>query len=260
MDVIDPRPQLRGAVYRGDAAAIVALLPGTEPAEWLQLGGDGLRIALDRHAVGAAETAGQWVSLLRDRSWDGDPELAEQLEARLGTGPTPMLRPLPVDLDELAGILDGDPVTGGGRLDLRTGEVWPQPAIDYAVEVGDEDEDSLEAPWWLPVASEGSRAGYRDMQDFIAAMPERSTATDSPSRSRAGARSAASRMCCPAGRASSSAGMRSPRNASEGGRGPGWPPQATASPTRRTGKRGDGNPDLTPRPLRPTRLPRLMAA
>lgn len=172
MDDSDPRPRLRGAVYRGDAAAIVALLPGTEPTEWLQLGGDGLRIALDQHAVGAAETAGQWVGLLRDRGWDGDPELAEQLEARLGTGPTPMLRPLPVDLDQLAGIVEGDPLAGGGRIDLRTGGVWPEPAIEYAVEVGDEDEASLEAPWWLPVESEGSRTGYRDMQEFIAAQPD----------------------------------------------------------------------------------------
>jgi hypothetical protein len=30
----------------------------------------------------------------------------------------PDLRPLRVDLDELAGILEGDPMYGGGRIDL----------------------------------------------------------------------------------------------------------------------------------------------
>ena len=36
-----------------------------------------------------------------------------------------MLRALPVDLDELAGILEGDLLRVGGRIDIRTGEVWP---------------------------------------------------------------------------------------------------------------------------------------
>ena len=41
-----------------------------------------------------------------------------------------------MSLDELAMILEGDPVHGGGRIDVRTGEVWAQPAIEYAEEVG----------------------------------------------------------------------------------------------------------------------------
>ena len=32
-----------------------------------------------------------------------------------------MLRALPVDLEELAGILEGDPLNAGGRIDMRTG-------------------------------------------------------------------------------------------------------------------------------------------
>jgi len=159
MNAVEPRPELRGAVYRGDAAAIVALLRGVEPAECLQLGGDGLLVALGQAAEGAAEIARAWVAGLRERGWDGDPELADQLAARLGIGATLMLRPLSVDLDELSGVLEGDPVMGGGRVDLRTGEVWAQPAIEYAREIGEEDEDEDEAPWWLPVDSEGSRGG-----------------------------------------------------------------------------------------------------
>jgi hypothetical protein len=73
-----------------------------------------------------------------------------------------MLRPLPVDLEELAGILEGDPLNAGGRIDLTTGEVWPQVAIQYALETGEEDEDSADdAERWLAVHNEGSREPYR---------------------------------------------------------------------------------------------------
>src|ERR1039457_4102085 len=70
------------------------------------------------------------VAALRERSWEGDDVLADQLEAWLGSGVVRDLRPLPVDLDELAGILEGDPVDGGRRIDLAGGEVWPAPP-DY---------------------------------------------------------------------------------------------------------------------------------
>lgn len=59
MENIDPTVQLRGAVHRGDAAAIVALLHRTGPAEYLQPGGDGLVVALAQHAEGAATAAGR---------------------------------------------------------------------------------------------------------------------------------------------------------------------------------------------------------
>ena len=107
------------------------------------------------------------VTALQAREWEGDRELADALDAALGSGPTPMLRPLPVDLEELAMILEGDPVDGGGRVDLRTGEVWPQPAIEYAEEVGEIDEDDDDPDRWLWVQSEGSHDGYRDMERFI---------------------------------------------------------------------------------------------
>jgi hypothetical protein len=63
---------------------------------------------------------------------------------------------------------EGDPLTAGGRIDVRTGEVWPQAAIEYALETGEEDEDGADdLERWLPVHGEGSREGYRDMQLFI---------------------------------------------------------------------------------------------
>lgn len=57
-----------------------------------------------------------------------------------------MLRPLPVDLEELAMILEGDPVHGGGRVDLRTGEVWPQSAIEHAQEMGEIGDEADDDP------------------------------------------------------------------------------------------------------------------
>jgi hypothetical protein len=95
---------------------------------------------------GAAELARELVVGLRQRGWDGDDELADQLEARLGSGPAGMLGGLPVDLEALAGILEGDPLSVGGRIDVRTGEVWSQAAIEYALETGAEDEDTADDP------------------------------------------------------------------------------------------------------------------
>ncbi len=84
-----------------------------------------------------------------------------------------MLRGLPVDLEELAGILEGDPLSVGGRIDIKTGEVWSQAAIEYVLETGEEDEDSADDPErWLAVHGEGSREGYRDMELFIASVED----------------------------------------------------------------------------------------
>jgi hypothetical protein len=63
-------------------------------------------------------------------------------------------------------VLEGDPVQGGGRIDLRTGEVWPQSAIEYAEEVGEIDEEDDDPERWLWVEC-GVHDGYRDMEWFI---------------------------------------------------------------------------------------------
>jgi hypothetical protein len=150
---------------------------------------------------GAAELARKLVVGLRPRGWDGDDELADQLEAQLGRGPVAMLRALPVDLEELAGILEGDPVSVGGRIDVRTGEVWPQAAIEYVLETGEEDEDTADDPErWLPVYGEGSREGYRDMS--CSSRPSRTPAGPSawPSRSKPAAVSPLQGRACPLAR------------------------------------------------------------
>lgn len=161
--------QLRSLLARGDGAGLVAALRGASwPADSLQLIGDGLMRAVRNGIDGSVGLARDCVIALGERRWDGDEELAEALEAALGAGPTPILRPLPVDLEELSMILEGDPVHGGGRLDLHTGEVWPQPAIEYAQEVGEIGKEAGDDPdRWLWVHSEGSHPGYRDMEWFI---------------------------------------------------------------------------------------------
>jgi hypothetical protein len=164
----DELAHMRSIVMRGDHPELVtALRQEPWPADSLQLIGDGLVAAIRDNAEGSADLGQACVIALRGRDWEGDRELADALEAALGSGPTPMLRPSAVDLEELSMVLEGDPVHGGGRIDLRTGEVWPQNAIEYAEEVGEVDEDDDDPTRWLWVHCEGSREGYLDMVRFI---------------------------------------------------------------------------------------------
>lgn len=171
----EQRTQLRMAVR--DGAQLVTLLRTErllDDGGELQLIGDGLVAALADKVEGAAEAAAGCAEKLRERGWLGDDELADQLEARLGTRPTPMLRPLPIDLESLAMVLEGDQLSEGGRIDLQTGEVMPEFVFEYAVEIGEEPDDEEQDPdRWLYVRCEGSRAGYGDMEDFIDTLSDR---------------------------------------------------------------------------------------
>lgn len=155
---------LRGAVFRGDASVEVELLPGRLTEGVLQLAGDGLLDAVARNMDGAVALAAQCATALRERWWEGDEELADQIESALGQGATPLLRPLAVDLEELASLMEGDPLYSGARIDLSTGEVWPNsPAFeDFGTDKDEGDEGN-----WLYVQSHGSRGGYHDMELFI---------------------------------------------------------------------------------------------
>ncbi len=168
MDDRQARTRLRSLVYRADGPELVTVLSEERwPADSLQLIGDGLLAAVSDGIGGAPELARTCVNALEKRGWEGDIELADALKAAVRDGPTPMLRPLQVDLEELAMILEGDPVLGGGRIDLRTGDVWPRLAIEYAEEVGEIDENDDDAGRWLWVDSRGSQESYRDMEWFI---------------------------------------------------------------------------------------------
>lgn len=164
------RDGLRGNLYAVDVPPLIdALNDHVWPEDALQLMGEAVLVVACERANGVGPAGRRCAVALRDRGWEGDDELADQIDAALGVGPAQSLKSLAVDLEELAGILEGDPVMGGGRIDLRTGEVWPQSAIEYFEEVGelDPDDDEDDDGRWLDVDCEGSRAPYRDMEIFI---------------------------------------------------------------------------------------------
>ncbi|MEY9858669.1 hypothetical protein ABH935_004284 [Catenulispora sp. GAS73] len=81
------------------------------------------------------------------------------------------LKPVPVDLEDLADALEGDPMTGGGILDLETGEVFPECVIEYMRD--DEGIDLYETVEnQLGVDRLGSHEAYQDMVDYIATLTD----------------------------------------------------------------------------------------
>jgi hypothetical protein len=148
--------ELRGAVARRDIAAIDAAVADRDLDAVLQLVGDALLV--DPASPLARECAGR----LRRRGSDGDAELADALEGRPSE-----LRPLAVDLEELASILEGDPVQGGGRIDLATGDVWHESPYDDPVDDEDVDDDDR----WLWVEA-SSHEGWSDMSEFITTVDD----------------------------------------------------------------------------------------
>ena len=168
----EERTGLRSAIYRADGAEVVVALGPTVPEQYLQLVGDGLLTALAQDVPGAELLARSCVEQLRARGWDGDELLAVELEAALGQGSAPELRPLPVDLEELSDALEESLGADSGLLELQTGEVWSAPAVEYAVEEGELDVEDLDPKRWLEVPPEGSDEAYRDMLDFISSVAD----------------------------------------------------------------------------------------
>jgi hypothetical protein len=159
-------PALRGAAARRDLGAVRSLLEDRDPGPLLQHAGDALL------AIGAAalpSAARSVAGRLRDRDDEGDVELADALDGQCG-GPAPLLRPVPVDLDEVAGLMSGDPARdSGGWVDLRTGETWPEAGLDWMEEEDRPDFDEEPERWWF-VECEGSRQTWRDRHDFAAGL------------------------------------------------------------------------------------------
>jgi hypothetical protein len=94
---------LRGAAHTGEGTTIVRVLRehGGVPDQ-LQLAGDALLVALRQGATGAADVAEAHAEALDARSWEGDAEVAADLRAAAGSGPVPLLRTVPIDLEQLA--------------------------------------------------------------------------------------------------------------------------------------------------------------
>jgi hypothetical protein len=158
---------LRGALYRRDGS-IVSLLQGQLHSGNLQLAGDGLRVALATRERGAHELALKCIEMLNERWWDGDEELVQQLRVALGDAEQPSLAPITVDLEQLASLLEGDPLLGGGRVDLRSGDCWPREIYENL----DDSPEDADADYWLYFEPHGSRGGYADMQLFISTVTD----------------------------------------------------------------------------------------
>jgi hypothetical protein len=160
--------ELRRALYSGDGAAMVAVVSVAGFDRCLQLVGEVLIAALDRAAAGADDLAGRCVAALRARDWDGDQQLADTLVQARAEVRSGELIELAVDLEQLADLLHAGPDAGPGRLDLVTGEAWPEAAFEDEWTDGPEDEPDDDGERWLAVWPLGSRAAYRDMADFAA--------------------------------------------------------------------------------------------
>ncbi|MEU2877593.1 UPF0158 family protein [Streptomyces sp. NPDC007070] len=156
---------VRGALHAQDGVALLAALRRGPVREVLQLAGDGVAEATARGLPGAVEMAALFLGALQERGFRGDEELADRLRAATGDAASPLPRPLTVDLEMLATLLEGDPAESGGRIDLSTGECWP--AFTDELGLGLEAEEDDEPERWLYVPALGSRAGYRDMELFI---------------------------------------------------------------------------------------------
>jgi hypothetical protein len=74
---------LRVRVSSGDGPVIVDITGPGMPENGLQAIGDWVPAALEQHADGAAGAARPMVAALRERDWEGDVELADQLDALL---------------------------------------------------------------------------------------------------------------------------------------------------------------------------------
>jgi len=154
---------------------VIAALENLDVDKYLQLAGDGLLIAVAQQAANAHAWAQQCATSLRDRGWDGDDELAGLLDAAVTSEEKPLLRPLPVDLEDVAELLESSDFEGGA-IDLDTGEVWNHSMIEYADETGEEQPDFDDETRWLHVPADGPSEGYRDMQSFISTIPDPSIA------------------------------------------------------------------------------------
>ncbi|MEY2423002.1 MAG: hypothetical protein QOI95_3069 [Acidimicrobiaceae bacterium] len=167
---VDQRRELRAAVYQGDGRAVLAALQPVEMSRFLQLAGDGLLTAMAQQVDAAQPFVIACASGLRARGWDGDDELADELEAALAGTASTALPTVRVDLDDVSELLEGGPGFDGGRIDLATGEVRYVGGVDDDNEddVDDDDEDEDEDGRWLWVNAEAFDEGYRDMRAFVA--------------------------------------------------------------------------------------------
>lgn len=159
--------ELRAAIATRDAARYLAAVTGRDIDDALQLVAAGIPLALQQRRQDAEPFARTVIDRLRIRGGAGDSVLAEDILAALRGEPLPG-RVLPVELDDLATLLEGDWGTSPGAwLDLNTGKVYGADQVDPMM-VGDDDAIDVEADpdRWLWLDGTGSRDGWEDMAAF----------------------------------------------------------------------------------------------
>jgi hypothetical protein len=161
---------LRAAVRRRDLAAVRDLLSAGDALQVAHLIAPALIDAVDSGDRAAWPTVLELLPRLRERGWLGDDELVAEFERR-ERGEPGHLRPVPVDLDELASHLDGPTdVDEGSRLETATGQFWPRDPMGMA---GVEEPGDFEDPdAFVTVLGLGSRLAYRDMEDFVGTVTD----------------------------------------------------------------------------------------
>lgn len=175
---------VRRALATGEATALLEATEGRDLSAALQQVGDGLSRAYRDQGNGAqvqarlATTLREVEDLLRQRDWEGDDVLADEIDALL-TGSERRGRTLHVDLGELADVMASGGDEPGGYLHLDTGEVVPaflhhsaeqDDVLDEGMEDGVEgvleEDDNL----WIYIDHDGHEA-WRDMAAFAEAAP-----------------------------------------------------------------------------------------
>ncbi|WP_132301191.1 hypothetical protein [Kribbella sp. VKM Ac-2568] len=150
------------------------LLEGHSLAPVLQQAGQAL---LRAGSAADRDLIRRCVAGLRDRDAAGDDVLAVEVLAEFGEPVTSEhlswpLTAVPVDLEMLAGFLDGDSLQGDGAVDLFTGNVYPPGSLDWdRPEEPDEDSETFDPDRWLYFQPESGEA-YRDMLDFAAGLAD----------------------------------------------------------------------------------------
>ncbi|MGY2747346.1 UPF0158 family protein [Arthrobacter sp. UYCu723] len=160
--------ELRVAIAAADAARFLAAVTGRDIDDALQQVGAGIPMALERSRQEAEPVALSVINRLTWRGGAGDRVLAEDLLASLRRVPLTG-SVVPVDLDMLSTVLEGDPdLSTGGYLDLRTGQVYDDTATDPMI-VGEDSAIDVEEETdrWLRLDRAGSRNGWRDMAAFV---------------------------------------------------------------------------------------------
>ena len=159
--------ELREAIAATDAGRFLAAVTGHDIDDALQQVGAGIPMAVEQRRRDTEPVAPSVINRLTWSGGPGDRLLAEDLLAGLRREPLTG-RVVPVDLDMLSTVLEGDPeLSTGGYLDLRTGQVYDDSATDPMMVGEDAAIDVKEEPErWLRVDRTGSRNGWRDMAAF----------------------------------------------------------------------------------------------